>query len=273
MKVLFQKIFKHIYLKICLFFDMLTRCKVSIACKEMLEYKRFEKSFVDEVSSYYVISNESECIYRNQFYNERNRELVDLCKNHDLKRIALWYGEADSDKMYYDEYFEHRMSMRIIAKYIERHIPKNTYILDVACGHGSIDKYLAQSGYKIKGIDLNPNRIKEIRDYISDAECIDIDSINKDSKYGVLISLEMLEHVPDIRKTLSNMYMILEDRGLCFISVPFERMIDDEQHVRFFSKESMVALLQETGFKVKAIVRLAYLNHEKENDLVCVCEK
>jgi 2-polyprenyl-3-methyl-5-hydroxy-6-metoxy-1,4-benzoquinol methylase len=163
--------------------------------------------------------------------------------------------------------------MRILARYIIKNIPKNAYILDAACGHGAIDKVLAKKGYKIKGIDLNPSRIKEIEPYIYEAECIDIDNLNGKEKFGLIVSLEMLEHVPDVKKTIANMFALLEENGKCIISVPYDRLIDDVQHVRFFTENSLIALLQDAGFNVKAIARLPYLNHEKDNDLICVCVK
>lgn len=267
------KIIIYIYRKIYFAFQKLSKTKIAIYSKEAIEYRKFERSFVKDISSDFIISSESECLYRKEYYNDKNKILVQLCKDNDIAGIQLWYGNADSDKMYYDEFFEHRMSMRILAKYIDFHVPKNKSILDVACGHGSIDKVLSKKGYKVVGIDLNPNRIRELQGYIYDAICIDVNSISKEHKYGIIISLEMLEHVPDVRKTLANMYMLLEEKGLCFISVPYEKMIDDEQHVRFFSSDSMIALLREAGFTVKAATRLPYLNHEKNNDLICVCEK
>ena len=244
-----------------------------IKLKEIMEYKKFVKSFNYTYSSDYIIDDESECIYRRTFLSERNKELVELCMNNDVLGIGEWYDADDGDQMYYDEYFENRMSMRIIARHIIEHVPKSAYLLDVACGHGSVDKELASKGFKIKGIDLNKNRIDELKPYIYQVECIDVDHICTEEKYDVIISLEMLEHVPDITKTLRKMYDILNSKGIIYISVPNKYMIDHEQHVRLFEKDSMVKLLSNSGFSVISTVVLPYLNREWENDLVCVCVK
>lgn len=247
--------------------------KLYIRRKENREYARFLNAFKEGYASDFTLSPNSECLYRQTYYNDRNRQLVQMCKDNDVEGISDWYAEDDSDKMYFDEYFENRMSMRVIARHILETAKQNARILDVACGHGSIDRELAKAGFTVKGIDLNPNRVNELKPYIFDAECTDVDNMVGENSYDILIALEMLEHVPDVKRTLKKMWTLLAPGGLLYLSVPNEYKIDHEQHVRLFDKDSMICLLQGGGFRILSVIPLAYLNHENENDLVCVCKK
>lgn len=244
-----------------------------IRFKEWKLYNCFIKSFGKDYWSDYTITTDSECLYRCTYYNNRNKELVDMCRHNDIEGIARWYSNSDEDKMYFDEYYDNRMSMRIIAKHIINTISKDSFIIDVACGHGSIDKYLSLKGFKVKGIDLNQNRIDGLKADIYETECIDVDKLNNQQKYDVIISLEMLEHVPNVLHTLTKMNALLVENGMLYLSVPNEDMIDDEQHVRIFSRKSIIKLLEQTGFSIMTVITLPYLNHESKNDLVCVCKK
>lgn len=265
----FRKIIRKVYRRM---YDLCNKIYIATV-KEFGEYIKFKQSFKEYYISKDVITDLSECVYRKTYYNDRNKTLVSLCKRQDMEAIEKWYEEIDGDKVYFDEYFENRMSMRIIAKHISRNLSKGSMILDVACGHGAIDRVLSKRGYKVTGIDLNHNRIDSIKSYIYKAECVKLEDIEENLKYDVIVSLEMLEHVTDIFKTLKKIYSLLKGGGLLYVSVPNERMIDDEQHVRFFNSDSMIRLLQESGFSVINVTTLPYLNYEKDNDLVCVATK
>ena len=244
-----------------------------IFMKEVVAYLKFKKSFQFNYATTINLPDDAECLYRRSFVNERNRLLVKYCSENNLDKIKQWYENSDSDKIYFDEYFENRMSMRVIFKHISKNFTKDNYILDVACGHGAIDIKLSDIGYKVNCIDLNPNRITAIKKKVYKAECTDVESLKDLQIYNIIIALEMLEHVPDVRKTLEKMRELLIENGWLYLSVPNEYKIDDEQHVRIFDKDSLVALLNKSGFIVKAVLPMAYLNDENDNDLVCVCQK
>ncbi len=245
--------------------------KIFMRIKEKRQYAILLRSFPSDNDDAYHLT--TDYLYRNSYLNDRNRQLVDLCKMNDTDGIRIWYEKNDNDTFYSDEYFANRMSMRLIARHIIETHNKNVSILDVACGHGEIDKVLYNSGFtRIKAIDLNTNRINELKNCIC-AEEGDIDSIDFSEEFDVVIALEILEHVPNIITTLRKIYSIMRPHGYLYISTPNKYMIDDESHVRIFDKSSLVFLLRESGFTVCSVASLAYLNHEKNNDLVCICKK
>ena len=75
----------------------------------------------------------------------------------------------------------------------------------------------------------------------------------------------MLEHIPDLHQTLEKLHASLKNDGTIFIAVPNYQSPDGEhykqhwagydvpRHLWHFSKNSMMKLLDETGFNVISI--------------------
>ena len=260
--------------RIARFFSIIKHSEFVSAIREKYYYNCFLQSFRTFSMRKIILTDKSDCIYRNDYLSVQNQELVNMCRNNDLNGIKEFYSSYDADKTYYDEYFEHRLSMRVIAKHIENTITRNSEILDIACGHGYVDRYLCNKGFnRITGIDLNENRVMELKSYLFDVQCADINSFESNTKYKVIIALEVFEHVSSIIETINKIGKLLEQGGIVYISTPNERRIEDESHVRLFSINTLANLMEQNGFEVKTAVLLPYLNHEKDNDIVCVCIK
>lgn len=102
-------------------------------------------------------------------------------------------------------------------KKFEQKVPKDRMkILDVGCGNGHFVRAIRQKGYNIIGIDnRSPQQAKWIAwkpDYIMDA----MDMKFKDNTFDVIISLEVVEHVPCIPE----INRVLKRGGLFFCSTP-----------------------------------------------------
>lgn len=262
-------------------FDLLNKIKefcmksrVYIRIKENLMYYKFSrdishKNLLLENAEYDVNS-----IYRTTFINDRNRELVELCKKKDTVGIQEWYKNMDSNLKYFDEYYSNRMSMRMIARHIADNY-SSARILDIACGHGEIDLQLKEHGFDVYACDLNPNRVAVLQNRLNNIQCASFEEYTLwgGAKFDVVLALEVLEHIMDIDIALNKIFGFLSEKGRVYLSVPNEFMIEDEQHVRLFSSKSIRYLLEKHSFKILTCCTLPYLNTENNNDLVCVCEK
>lgn len=136
-------------------------------------------------------------------------------------------------------------------------------------------------------------------DFISDQEDkrYDITAIEaNDSSYDLVICLHVLEHIPDDRKAMSELYRIIKPEGLVFIQTPFksgeiyedpsvqteeERLkhFGQEDHVRIYSVAGLKERLNNAGFKIEQKDASAYPknilaeNGILEDDLILVCKK
>jgi ubiquinone/menaquinone biosynthesis C-methylase UbiE len=75
----------------------------------------------------------------------------------------LFADQFDKLAPYYDEVMS-VVPYRQWVQYIRRILAKFDFepvdILDIACGTGSVEKYLVKKGYKVTGIDISPGMIK-----------------------------------------------------------------------------------------------------------------
>jgi 2-polyprenyl-3-methyl-5-hydroxy-6-metoxy-1,4-benzoquinol methylase len=97
---------------------------------------------------------------------------------------------------------------------------ENKNILDAGCAKGRFSKALVDMGAKIKGIDPSESFISIARENVPDAE-FDIASVTDipydDNSFDGVLCLEVLEHVPDTEKAISEMARVLKPGGKIII--------------------------------------------------------
>jgi 2-polyprenyl-3-methyl-5-hydroxy-6-metoxy-1,4-benzoquinol methylase len=138
-------------------------------------------------------------------------------------------------------------------------------ILDVGCGTGEFLSVMKQSGWKICGIE--PSEIGRIKAEALTGITIHESLDNLTQSHFEAISLwHVLEHIPDIQRTIKNLQQLLTQSGKLFIAVPNYLSYDAShykehwagfdvpRHLWHFSKQSMIMLLEENGLKVISIV-------------------
>lgn len=145
-------------------------------------------------------------------------------------------------------------------------------VLEVGCGGGGTLAWLKNIGRAghISGIEINPeaaniasSRLDMV--YQGDADLIlgDIDSESLD----LVLCLDVLEHLVDPWQTLIRIYKLIRPGGQLIVSLPNVRHysvvlpllfkgqwkytqagIMDQTHLRFFSRDSALEMLQTAGF-------------------------
>lgn len=96
---------------------------------------------------------------------------------------------------------------------------KNLSIIDIGCGGGLVCEPLARLGGTVTGIDADKNAINVAKDhsdlginYICD------DATNLDEKFDIVLALEVIEHVSDIRAFMETCSSRLKPNGLLIMS-------------------------------------------------------
>ena len=104
-------------------------------------------------------------------------------------------------------------------------------LLDLGCGDGSLLYALEKSGMildkTLYAVDISEDRVKKARAvsprthfYVSTAEHIpDI----RDRSIDILVSTQVIEHVPDDRAMVSEVSRVLSDGGLAYVSTVYKR--------------------------------------------------
>lgn len=129
-------------------------------------------------------------------------------------------------------------------------------ILDIGCGDGLFFPRLAEFGTTIEGIepaaDLvtdDPTRRGQIFVRPFDA------TFQPSAPYGLIVMLDVLEHLADPVAALSHALSVLEPTGTMVITVPAFRFLWTShdvmnQHVTRYTRVSFSALAHATGFRV-----------------------
>ena len=144
-------------------------------------------------------------------------------------------------------------------------------------------------------IDLNPDKYE----YGSRTKVMDVTAITyPDAFFDVVICNHVLEHVPDDKKAMSEMFRVLKTGGWAILNVPvkinMENTFEDASvtdpkkreevfgqcdHVRIYGKDYEVRLSQ-AGFKVEVIDYVSKFKPNekfryglKENELIYYCTR
>jgi SAM-dependent methyltransferase len=159
-------------------------------------------------------------------------------------------------------------------KIINKFIKNQSTVLDVGCGYGSVGYFIGKQNFLV-GLDHSTYRLMQAKErgynllLRGDAYKIPFE----DNLFDVVISFELIEHLLDPKKLLSEINRVLKENGAVILSTPnlsyiFNRLSllfgsgkgffgdqgirypDQEIHIRFFTFRSLKNLLSKHGFKV-----------------------
>lgn len=158
-------------------------------------------------------------------------------------------------------------------------------ILDFSPSRSIYRKFKA-GNYRYTASDLSG-------DFISDVS-FDITKIEaSEGAFDLIICYHILEHIPDDKKAMLELYRVLANGGTCFVQTPFkdgniyeditivtpegrEKHFGQSDHVRIYSKDALKDRLMQAGFRVEVnsfepndVNKFGF----KENETILICKK
>lgn len=139
-------------------------------------------------------------------------------------------------------------------------VPPHARVLDVGSGDGSFAAELAASGARVIGVDVAREAVERARRGVSQAEFRlapeDGPLPVEDDWADVAWAGEVLEHVVDVVGLLLEIRRVLVANGLLLVTTPAigpllartSTLDPFADHVRFFTRRSLRAVLREAGF-------------------------
>lgn len=197
--------------------------------------------------------------------------------------------KSGEQKMDIEEY------ARYIHLYVEEDIPSllletldqlewHTY-LELGCGDGGLLYVLDRRGYlegkEVYAIDLSETRVLRASQINPEFHCYVDDACNvqhiEPGSIDLLVSEQVIEHVPDDRMMVREIYRLLRLGGIAHISTVFKkwygwywyrcngRWVLDPTHVReYISDDQLLNLFREAGLEIlktrKTLLRFSALN-------------
>lgn len=204
-------------------------------------------------------------LYTQKFSNNINHKIV--CCND----CGFVFVSNTLNKNYYNKYYKqeskyedtrdyklHHKYYRIINTYFKSKNIKNSFkILDVGCATGHLLSIFKKNGYaKLLGIEPSINCKKiAYKKFNIKINTSDILSFNPENKYNLVILAAILEHLPDLNKSLDKITNFLSDDGYLFISIPDALNFYEDfqepygefsiEHINFFSAKYLFLLLKD----------------------------
>jgi SAM-dependent methyltransferase len=151
--------------------------------------------------------------------------------------------------------------------------PEAREVLEVGCGRGVTGRLLQERlGCRVTGVELNPVVAQEAARHLHRVIQGDVQTLDLDGRYDVVIALELVEHLVDSERFLARVLELLAPGGRAIFSIPnvgHWSIVDDllaarwdylpigllcYTHYRFFTHRSLSDWLRRSGIEGFEIV-------------------
>ncbi|MBS3073039.1 class I SAM-dependent methyltransferase [Candidatus Pacearchaeota archaeon] len=169
------------------------------------------------------------------------------------------------DKNYFKNYKDQSFKWNFWSYIIKKYTNKDSSILELGCTYGYLFKHL--NGYKsLYGIDISKHAINVAKSFNHNAtfEVQDVQNLKfKPNTFDLIVAIDILEHLPDPKKGIQEIFKVLKPNGYLIISTPnpdsYSHKIKkkqwfaykDQTHISIHNKEYWINLLKENNFKIK----------------------
>jgi 2-polyprenyl-3-methyl-5-hydroxy-6-metoxy-1,4-benzoquinol methylase len=156
-------------------------------------------------------------------------------------------------------------------------LPEGSRVLDAGCGNGFFANHLQNRGFDVVGLDSEESGITHARRLCPNLR-FEVASVYDDlaslfgTQFDAVVSLEVIEHLIDPRAFVARVRECLRPGGKFILSTPyhgylknllialcgrFDAHVDPlwiGGHVKFWSRKTLTALLNEQGFQVDSFI-------------------
>ncbi|MCL3837896.1 class I SAM-dependent methyltransferase [Aeromicrobium duanguangcaii] len=166
-------------------------------------------------------------------------------------------GDA-SDRQYFSPavYSQYRVTLPLIREHARGRF------IDLGCGEMPYRPFVESQTERYDTFDIE-ERAAGVT-YIGDIQSMP--QVPSDT-YDTAVSLEVLEHVPDPRRALAEVFRILRAGGTVVLSVPHLSRLHEEPYDFFrYTRHGLRRLLEDAGFEDVTVLRrgglLSFLGHQ-----------
>lgn len=214
----------------------------------------------------YTVSHETfklrECTTCQMLITTPRPDDNDLGKYYQSKDYISHSNKAASliDKIYLiARHYTLRKKLNLISNYKHQGT-----LLDYGCGTGEFINICKSNGWEIKGVEPSTTARAKASELTGEKITESIQDI--DSQHDVITLWHVLEHVPDLERTVDALYSRLKENGIIFIAVPNYKSFDAQhyknywaaydvpRHLWHFDQNSMKELLTKKQFTLEKIV-------------------
>lgn len=147
-----------------------------------------------------------------------------------------------------------------VFELVKPFLKEGMHLLDFGCGQGAFSQRLIDAGMIVDACDINTEQIKaKVSKKITLDLNKEIDPVFFPQKYDMLIALEIIEHLQNPWKYLSDCLKLLKDDGIIVLSTP--NISNFVSRMRFLMRGSLTAF-EKADLKHGHITPLSYIQIE-----------
>lgn len=155
-------------------------------------------------------------------------------------------------------------------------VPDRTSVLDLGCSVGQLARHLVAKGCTVTGVELDGAAAERAQEWCetvhqADLDLVDLGPLLGPDRFDVVVCADVLEHLRDPGRLLREARPAVAEGGRVVATVPniahgsvrlalltgrFEYAdlgIMDRTHLRFFTRATLTALFEESGYVVSEI--------------------
>ena len=173
------------------------------------------------------------------------------------------------DKKYYHKYKRLRRKIRIrfTLDLLEISGDKPLRFLDLGCGDGTYSAALKKTGHKVVAVDTSAEALHLARQR-GITNCVLASATHLPTKSDIfdrILLIDVLEHLLEPIKTLSEIHRTLRPNGLLVLQTPNKRsvimiILKDSTHLKIYTMEEVKQLLHSVHFKKVHITLTSFLS-------------
>lgn len=204
-----------------------------------------------------------------EFYLNKNSEFGYLETHPIPENLSEFYksenyiSHTDSSKSLFEKVYQKLKLYNIRYKFSKLdHKENGKKLLDIGCGTGDFIQFAQKKGLKVFGIEPNQKAIEIAKNKIGrEGEFFD-ELSDTDETFDSITLWHVLEHIPDLNRTLIEIKSKLKSEGELIIAVPnyksfdakfyqsFWAAYDVPRHLWHFSPEDFDRLMNHHGMKI-----------------------
>lgn len=156
-----------------------------------------------------------------------------------------------NDRLRFERYFYH---IRRLGRF-----DISSAVLDAGCGPGPLERYLLYYGFvNVDAMDFSAEGIKWCEETIPEfsykvGNITDVGDMYKGREFDLVFCCQVLEHVPEHKNVIKQLYSLVKVGGLFIISVPWDRCKDCERHINHYLPSTFVDIAKEFDMSLPVV--------------------
>jgi len=157
-----------------------------------------------------------------------------------------------------------RRNFRVLLSHIKRHLTfdRTISLLDIGCAYGFFLDEARKLGMAVQGLDLSESAIQWMENNLGIKGAVGFSSDAPEGPFDIITAIEVIEHVPNPRSFLDDLYERIKNGGILVIHTGANDTLtarllgrrwwylNPPDHCSIFSRFSLRKIVTDSGFDI-----------------------